>query len=254
MWCWRTTASTAASDATTLDAFLGGRLRLHQPAQGFRSGQDAVLLAAAVPARPGDSALELGCGAGAAILCLGARVPGLTLTGLEIQPFYAALARDNAALNSAPLEVLDGDVEAPPPGLRDRTFDHALLNPPYYDRASSTPAADPGRDLAHGGTAPLSAWVSLAARRLRPGGTLSVIQRVARLPDLLAALPSAMGSPEVLPLATRDGQPPATLLLRARKGGRAPFRLLAPLPLHDGDAVAPWARSVLRDGAALPWN
>ena len=245
---------------TTLDAFLGGRLRLRQPARGFRSGMDAVLLAAAVPARPGESALELGCGAGAAILALGARVPGLALAGLEIQPAYAQLARDNAALNALPLEVLEGDVAQPPPALRSRAFDHVLLNPPYYARAASTRAADPGRDLAHGGAALLSAWLALAAGRLRPGGTLTLIQRAARLPELTAGLPASLGSVEVLPLAPSEGREPRTILLRARKGGRGPFRLLAALPLHgqerqaDGKNFAPWAAAVLRDGAALPWR
>lgn len=248
-----------AAEEATLDAFLGGRLRLLQPARGFRSGLDAMLLAASVPASPGDSALELGCGAGAVILALGTRVPGLALAGLEIQPRYAALARENAALNALPLDLHEGDVAAPPPALRARAFDHVLLNPPYYDRASSTRAADPGRDLAHGGAVPLAVWLSLAARRLRPGGTLTLIQRAARLPDLLAALPATLGSAEVLPLAPREGQPAAMLLLRARKGGRAPFRLLAALEIHgprpgpDGKDFAPWAVALLRDGAALPW-
>jgi tRNA1Val (adenine37-N6)-methyltransferase len=245
---------------TTLDDFLGGRLRLRQPRRGFRSGQDAVFLAAAVPARPGESALELGCGAGAAILCLGARVPGLSLSGLEVQPGYVALARENAERNNLPLEVIEGDVEAPPPALGARAFDHVLLNPPYFDRSASTRARDAGRDLAHGGEAPLSTWLALAARRLRPGGTLTLIQRVARLPEVLAGLPLTMGSAELLPLAPRPEATPATFLLRARKGGRAPFRLRPALVVHgeerqpDSKDFAPWAVAVLRDGAALPWS
>ena len=50
------------------DGFLGGRLRIAQPAQGYRAGADAVMLAAACPARPGQSVLELGCGAGVALM------------------------------------------------------------------------------------------------------------------------------------------------------------------------------------------
>ncbi|MBP1807191.1 methyltransferase [Rubellimicrobium aerolatum] len=222
---------------------------------------DAIFLAAAVPARPGESALELGCGAGAAILSLGTRVPGLRLAGLEVQSAYAALARANAAGNALALDLWEGDVAAPPPDLNARAFDQVLLNPPYYDRAATTRAADPGRDLAHGGDTPAALWLALAARRLRPGGTLTLIQRAARLPDLLAALPATMGSPELLPLAPRVGRPAATILLRARKGGRAPFRLRAPLPVHaaprhefDGEDLSSWARAVLRDGAALPWD
>lgn len=243
----------------TLDGFLDGRLRLRQPKSGFRSGLDAMLLAGAVPARPGESALELGCGAGAAILALGVRVPGLTLAGLELQPTYAALARGNAALNDLPLEVLEGDVAAPPPALRARAFDHVLLNPPYFDRAASTRADDAGRDIAHGGPAPAAAWLALAARRLRPGGTLTLVQRPARLPEILTVLPGTLGSIELLPLGPRRGQPATTVLLRARKGGRGPFRLLAPLELHggepgqDGKDFTPWAVALLRDAAPLPW-
>jgi tRNA1(Val) A37 N6-methylase TrmN6 len=251
----------ASPDPLTDDAFLGGRLRLWQPARGFRSGMDAVLLAAAVPARPGESALDLGCGAGAAALALGARVGGMALAGLEAQPAYAALARANAARNGIALEVIEGDVAAPPAVLRGRAFDHVLMNPPFFDRAASSRAADPGRDLAQGGDAPLALWLALAARRLRPGGRLAAIHRAEGLPALLAALPAAMGSVLLRPLAPRQGRAARNILLLARKGGRAPFRLLAPLVLHaasrharDGEDLTPQARAVFRDGAALPWD
>jgi tRNA1Val (adenine37-N6)-methyltransferase len=89
----------------TDDKFLCGRLRLLQPEKGYRAATDAVLLAAACPAVAGQSVLDLGCGAGAASLCLAARVPGLRLTGLEVQPEYADLARRNAARNGIAMEV-----------------------------------------------------------------------------------------------------------------------------------------------------
>ena len=77
---------------TREDRLLGGRVRLIQPLQGYRAATDPVLLAAAVPAGPGERVLDLGCGAGAAVFCLAARVPGLELHGLEIQPTYLGLA------------------------------------------------------------------------------------------------------------------------------------------------------------------
>lgn len=137
------------------DGFLGGRLRLLQPKAGYRAATDPVLLAAAVPARAGENALELGCGAGAAALCLAARVPGLAVTGLERQPAYAALARENAARNGLALTVIEGDLAHLPAALRERSFDHVLANPPYYPaggagsaacgerRAGGVPAAGP---------------------------------------------------------------------------------------------------------------
>ncbi len=116
--------------ATTRDAFLGGRLTIEQPRSGYRAATDPVFLAAAIAAQSGQSALELGCGVGAAALCLMARVPGLAVAGLELQPVYAALARSNAKTNDLPLEIIDGDVTDPPRALIDRSFDHVFCNPP----------------------------------------------------------------------------------------------------------------------------
>ena len=57
------------------------------------------MLAASVPARPGQTALELGAGAGTASLCLAARVEGVRIVGVEIDPGLAELAMANAAAN-----------------------------------------------------------------------------------------------------------------------------------------------------------
>ena len=84
-----------ADDALTCDAFLGGRMHLYQPKNGYRAGVDPVLLAASINATAGQSVLELGCGAGAAGLCLAARVRGLTVSGVERQADSAELARRN---------------------------------------------------------------------------------------------------------------------------------------------------------------
>ncbi|MEF9604914.1 methyltransferase domain-containing protein, partial [Paracoccus sp. PXZ] len=108
------------------DGFLGDRLRIAQPARGYRAGADAVMLAAACPARAGESVLELGCGAGVAMLCLGARVPGLRLVGLELQPAYADLARRNAAANAIEAELHEGDLARMPAALRGQSFDHVI--------------------------------------------------------------------------------------------------------------------------------
>ena len=86
------------SENITENEYLGGRIRIRQPQKGYRAGVDPVLLAASIPARSGQSVLELGLGVGTAALCLSARVAGLSLTGVEIQSDYAALARENASL------------------------------------------------------------------------------------------------------------------------------------------------------------
>ena len=243
-----------SDDNLTCDAFLGGLVHLWQPTQGYRAGVDPVLLAATIPAVSGQRVLELGCGVGAAVLCLGARVPGLVLTGVEREHSYAALAARNGG---AALEVVTADISALPLSLRQRQFDHVLANPPYWRRGASVAASDPAREAALGEQTPLQVWITMAAKRLVPKGQMHVIHRAERLPDLLAALPTDMGSIEVLPIAAREGRAAERLILRARKSGRADFRLHAPLILHrgdrhrDGDQYTPEVRNALRKGAAL---
>ncbi|MDZ7711270.1 MAG: methyltransferase [Roseovarius sp.] len=246
-----------ADAEVSVDAFLGGRLKVAQPRQGYRAGIDPVLLAAAVPAQAGETLLDLGCGAGVAALCVAARVPGVVLAGLEMQPGYADLARRNAARNGVAMEVVTGDLAAMPEALRLRQFDHVIANPPYFDRAGSTRAADAGREGALGEGTPLADWVAAALRRCRPGGHVCVIHRAERLAELLGAL---RGSIEVLPLIPRRGRAARLVLVRARKGGRAALRLCDGWLLHegarheaDGENLTASTASVLRDAAPLPF-
>ncbi|MBJ6373046.1 tRNA1(Val) (adenine(37)-N6)-methyltransferase [Sedimentitalea arenosa] len=248
-------------DDLTRDAFLGGRLELLQPRSGYRAGIDPVLLAASVALRPGLSVLELGCGAGAALFCLAIRGAGLQLSGVELQPAYADLARRNAADNGIEAEIVTADIDALPDDLRQQRFDVILANPPYFRAGAHSPASDNGRQLALGETAtPLVRWIEVAARRLAPKGYLHMIQRVDRLPEMLTACEGRLGSPEILPLAARAGRAADLVILRARKGGRAALRLHAPVILHDGarherdgDSFGAHISAVLREGVALDW-
>ncbi|CAM3185253.1 tRNA1(Val) A37 N6-methylase TrmN6 [Paracoccus aminovorans] len=241
---------------TREDGFLGCRLTIAQPVRGYRAGADAVMLAAACPARPGESALELGCGAGVALICLGARVPGLRLAGLELQPGYAALARRNVAANGVDADILEGDLARMPAALRDRSFDHVIANPPYFRGGSVAP--DPGRGTARHEATPLAGWIAAGLRRLRPGGWLTMIQRAERLGEMLAALTPSAGAITILPVAARTGAEAGRVILTARKGSRSPMRLLSPFVMHakpshsgHGEDLTGPADAVLRQGAAL---
>jgi len=243
----------------TDDGFLNGRLQISQPARGYRAGVDPVFLAAAVPANPGDRVLELGCGAGTAILCLAARVRDLDLWGLELQSGYAALAAQNAAQNGVKLNVVEGDVRDLPPSLKEAAFDHIMMNPPYFDRASRIGAQETGREIAMSDTAPPSDWCDAALRRLRPGGSLTLIQVPGQLPDLLAAI-APRASTTIYPLLPRSDRDAHRVILQARKGGKAGTVLAAPTVLHRGlrhtddrPDYTDAAQAVLRDAAPWPW-
>lgn len=249
-----------APDDLTRDAFIGGQVTVLQPKKGYRAGVDPVLLAAAVPVKAGQSVLELGCGAGQALICLGTRQAGLSLTGVEVQGPYAELARQNGSINDCDLTVIEADLSRLPAELRQRRFDHVIANPPYYRSGAHSPARDGGRRIALGEETPLDLWLEAASRRLSPKGYLHLIQRADRLSDVLGACAGRLGSLEILPISPRLGRAAELFLLRARKGGRAALRLHAPLilhknPSHGGDHPDYQAEveAILRHGAALNW-
>lgn len=236
------------SEDLTEDGLLGGRVKLLQPRRGFRAAIDPVLLAAFVPARPGDAVLEIGCGTGAAFLCLAARVPGIAVTAIERDPELAALAARNAALNGVAATLIAEDccaLPALPP------MQHAMANPPYWTGGTASP--DAGRRQAAHEDAPLAAWIAALTRPLRHKGTLSLVLPAARLAEAAAGFREAgCGSVRLLPLWPRAGTPAKRVLIQARKGGKGADEMLPGLVLHeaDGNATAA-AHAVLRDGAAL---
>lgn len=244
--------------ATTHDDFLGGLLSIEQPVKGYRAGVDPVFLAAAVPAQEGQSVLELGCGVGTASLCLGRRVGGLRLVGLERQPVYADLARRNATMNRLDMAVFDGDLAKMPDELRAQSFDHVILNPPYFLRERGTPSPDQIREEALGEETSINTWLDQATRRLAPRGYVTIIQQAERLASVLSAIDGRLGSVVVKPLSARIGRAASLVVVQARKGARGAFRLEAPLILHEGaqhqtdrDHYTPEVANILRNGGPL---
>ncbi|TCZ59937.1 methyltransferase domain-containing protein [Roseicella aquatilis] len=232
---------------------LGGRVLLRQPRRGLRAGLDAVLLAAGVPARPGQRVLEAGCGSGAAFLCLAARVPDIGILAVERDPALAALARENAAANglAARVEVITADVRDLALARRLPPCDHAFANPPYWPGGTAPPEAI--RRAATHEEAGLADWARFLAAPLARRGSLSLILPAARLDAALAALAAGgCGATRLVPFWPRAGLPARRVLLQARREGRGPSRIDPGLVLHDAEGFTAEAQSVLRDAAALP--
>ena len=225
------------------DAFLGGQLRLRQLKSGHRAGHDAVLLAAATPARPGDRVADLGAGIGVAGLSVARRVGGIGLVLVEIDPTLANLARDNAAANDIAAEVIVLDVEADAAafaacGLAPDSIDIVLMNPPFNDPARHRRSPDDARGMAHVATeTTLANWIHAVRRILKSRGVLTLIWRADGIAEVLSALEHGFGSLEILPVHGDVRTPANRILVRAIKGGRAPTKILAALMLNDESGV-----------------
>ena len=239
----------------TEDRFLGGRLLVRQPAKGFRAGSDSVLLAAAVPAVSGETALDLGCGVGVGALCLASRVAGIRVAGLELQSEMVDLARQNAAHNNLEMQVNFhvGGVADPPAALVPGSFDHVFANPPYFQTGRSNRPADPSRALARTDvTGPLAAWVGCLIAMARPGGGITVIHRSERLEELTDFLARGAGDITALPLLAHADRPAKRVIVRARKGAGGDPRFLPGLVLHRPDGpYTDELEGILRRGEPL---
>ena len=253
------------SDITD-DGALGGRLQLLQPRKGHRFGHDAILLAAATPARAGEHAVDLGAGVGAAGLALAKRVDGVVITLVEIDAALCALARDNAARNGmadrvriAALDVTAAESFFDEANLKSGCTDRVLMNPPFHDAATAQASPNAARRVAHVAQAgSLAVWVDAAARLLRPEGTLSMIYRADARNEVIAALADKFVSVDVLPVYPKPGASAIRIILQAVRGEcvrneKAVVNTSAGLVLNglDGRPAAE-AEAILRNAAALP--
>jgi len=228
--------------------------------------------------------LDVGAGVGAAMLCLAWRVPGIKISGVEVQSELVHLAAENIANNghTERLEVMVGDLQRPPPRLVPRSFDHVMANPPYFEAGRVRASGKDEKATANiEGAGGLSAWVEYCMSMVRPGGTITMTHRTDRLAELLALLGDKTGDLVIFPLwphdpfpmegcrnGTRDtkdaanepadgadGEPPVTakrVIIQATAGAKGPLRLSTGLVLHKANGNhTKAANSVLRHGNAL---
>jgi tRNA1(Val) A37 N6-methylase TrmN6 len=242
-------------EAVTSGTLLGGKVAYIQYADGYRTGLEPVLLAAAVPARTGQRVLEAGSGAGAGLLCLAWRLNGIVGIGVERNPDLVALAQRNAAANASAggLEFRPGAIESFALEKGALPFDHAFANPPWHHRSGTAPATVARTEAKCAATGLLDAWVAAMVRCLRHRGTLSLILPAADTGVGVAALAgSGLGGIALIPIWPRHGQPARLVVLRGRRGVRGGCTMHAGLVLHGpGSSFTDAAQRVLRDGAGL---
>lgn len=179
--------------AISRDSLFDGRLVCLQHRQGYRFSVDAVLAAHFQPPARGASLLDLGCGCGVIGLIAMYRWDQriVQLTGLEVQPQLAELARCNYRENgfTGKCRVVHGDLRNILALLEPESFSQVICNPPFYKLGSGRQNSDGESLLArHQILANLDETVAAAAAVLRSGGYLVMIYPAEELSELLISL------------------------------------------------------------------
>ena len=208
-----------------------------------------------MPAEPRQLVLDIGCGAGAASLCLAARVPECRVVGLDMQRDLVRLVVENATANGMEgrVSAIAGDLLQPPPRLSPGMFDHVMANPPFLQRDRGTPSPNPARALANRESgADLADWLRFAMTMVRGKGSVTIVHRADRIDALLGELAGRAGEVAILPLWPMAGRRANRIVVQARKQVAGPARLLPGLVLHEADGrFTAAAEAILRGGAPL---
>lgn len=228
---------------------LNQAVELLQPEDGFKTSIDAVLLAAACPAKEQEAILDLGCGVGSAAFCVMRRVGFTTLTGIDILPDVIELAKKNAVLNDMKdrthfkcIDVRD---------FENLAYDHVICNPPYLDAGEHLRSPREGKATAMGfgeDDMDLKDWIDCAYRSIRGQGSLTMIHRAEEVDEIIRVMGLRFGAIEIIPLLPKAEKDAKRVIVRARKNRKSGARIHPGIVLHDkSGAYTHEAEAILRE-------
>ncbi len=231
---------------------LGGKLTMLSAGGGYRAAIDPVMLAAAIPAKAGDHILDVGCGTGAAAMCLTTRVLDVQVTGMDQQHSLVELAEEIAQLNGLSKQV--GYHCADLLDFKAAAFDHVMANPPHHKKGSGNPSPDPLKAAANiEGEAALDEWVGFCFKMVKEGGSVTFVHRYDRLDELVELMAAEDRAVSGFPLWPKvKGEGAKRVLVQARKGVPGDIRITDGMVMHtEEDTYTAEAHAILREAAVL---
>ena len=234
---------------------LGSRLNMLSATSGYRASIDPVLLAASVPVKTGQRVLDVGCGTGAAALCLATRVPGIIAMGIDYQETLIVLANQISSLNGLGLRVTFNtcDIMRPNTYPQSHSFDHVMANPPHLKSDSGNVSRDPLKAAANmEGKAKLKDWVLFCFKSVVDGGTVTFVHRYDRKDELISLVKN-YGSVAVVPLWPKiKGIGAKRVLVQVIKGASTHLYVKSGIVLHTiQNGYTREAQAILRRAKAL---
>ena len=215
--------------------------RIIQDPERFCFGMDAVLLSGFARVKDGASVLDLGTGTGIIPILLEAKTGAAHLTGLEIQPDSADMARRSVALNGLEMkiDIVTGDIKEAGSLFDAASFDVITCNPPYMIGKHGIANPKDAKAIArHEILCTLEDVISQTARLLKPGGNFYLVHRPFRLAEIMVLLRQYKLEPKrmqlVYPYVDKE---PNMVLIEANRGGRPRMTVERPLIIYQKPGV-----------------
>jgi tRNA1Val (adenine37-N6)-methyltransferase len=212
-----------------------------QDAKRFCFGMDAVLLSGFARVKDGARVLDLGTGTGIIPILLEAKTGAAHLTGLEIQPDSADMARRSVKLNGLEnkIDIVTGDLKEAGSLFDAASFDVVTSNPPYMIGQHGIANPEDAKAIArHEVLCTLRDVIEQAAKLLRPGGNFFMVHRPFRLAEIMVLLHEYKLEPKrmqlVYPYVDKE---PNMVLIEANRGGRPRMTVEKPLIVYQEPGV-----------------
>ncbi len=219
-----------------LDDLQRNHFQIIQNPEKFCFGMDGVLLSGYAKAKSGDKVLDLGTGTGIVPILMAAKTQAGHLTGLEIQPESADMARRSVALNGLQerIDIVEGDIKEASHIFGAAAYDVVTCNPPYMIGQHGLQNPEGPKAVArHEILCTFGDVVREAAKILRPGGKFYLVHRPFRLAEIMTALVSCKLEPKrmrlVYPFVDKE---PNMVLLEASRGGNSRMTVDKPLIVY----------------------
>lgn len=212
-----------------------------QDPKRFCFGIDAVLLTGFARVKDGDTVLDLGTGTGIIPILLEAKTGASHLTGLEIQPESADMAKRSVCYNELEkkIDIVEGDIKNASEIFGRGSFDVVTCNPPYMIGAHGLTGGNESKTIArHEVLCTFEDVAREAAAVLKPGGMFYLVHRPFRLVELLGTMTRYRLEPKrmkfVHPFVDKE---PNMVLIEAKKGARSRVEIEPPLIVYKSPGV-----------------
>jgi len=211
-------------------------LQIIQNPAVFKFTLDAFLLTGFIRPKPSETIVDLGTGSGVLPLLLAGQNRVSRVTGVEIQPELADMARRSVRLNRLEnqITIIQGDLREIHRQLPVNGFHWVVTNPPYYPAGAGVVSENPALAMAKFEVAcTLQDWVRAASRLVKGNGRVAAIYPTERLAELITVMIQHHLTPKRLCFVYSYPDAGSNLvLLEARPGGKPGLQVLPPLTIY----------------------